>query len=230
MFDGRHFKTSMLLGVLLFFVTAGVYGGEEGIHPRFTAGIDAGYSSGFHVQLSGMVSDFARDFPLSARMSIGYSKVEPGDAAAARRIFINNATNGIPEEKGSQWEYRLDLLYPVRVLSIKRSYFYLGPRFVKFRGNFKFIGGNEDFDVVNNKWGFGTGLEGHFPMGESVDLILSGGVDYYPGGKLSGHDTSYSSNEEAVNPREEYTYEDADEAINQPKLEPRIIIGFGYRF
>lgn len=123
-----------------------------------------------------------------------------------------------------------DLLYPVQIFSIKQSYLYLGPRYVKFKSNFKFIGGNEDFDVKSNQWGIGAGIESHFPMNNKVDLVVSGGVDYYPSGTLAGHDTSYSPNEEAVNPREDYTYDDADNAINQPKVEPRLVLGVAYRF
>ncbi|MEZ5359758.1 MAG: hypothetical protein R3F48_13145 [Candidatus Zixiibacteriota bacterium] len=225
-----RFKKAAILGVLLLFSFTIANAGENSTKPQFTTGLDIGYSSGFHIQMSGMVSDFAREFPLSFRASVGYSTVEPGDAAAARRIFINNATNGIPEEKGSQWELRFDLLYPVQIFSIKTSYLYLGPRYVRFKGNFKYIGGNEDFDVKSNQWGVGTGLESHFPMSQSVDLVLSGGLDYFPSATLTGHDTSYSPDEEAVNPREDYTFDDADEAINQPKLEPRLIVGIAYRF
>ena len=68
--------------------------------PHFYAGIVTGYNGGFGLQLSGTISNFAKNFPLSARFGIGYTSTDPGKPADARKIFINNATNGIPEE---QW-------------------------------------------------------------------------------------------------------------------------------
>lgn len=222
-------RFAVFAGMLLF-VSVGVFADDNDNKRQFSTGVTVGYSSGFHVAMSGMVSNFALELPLSVRASIGYSMMDPGDALAARRIFINNATNGIPEENGNQWEFRFDLLYPVQFLPIKKSYLYLGPRHARFKGNFKYVGGNEDFDVNSNQWGFGAGIESHFPMSRSVDLILSGGFDYYPSSTLTGHDTSYIPDEEDVNPREDYIYEDADNAINQPRVEPRLTFGMAYRF
>jgi len=45
---------------------------------------------------------------------------------------------------------------------------------------------------------------------------------------MHGHDTTYYSDGETVNGREDYTYDDADEAINQPKVVPNISIGINY--
>ncbi len=229
----KFYRAVIVLSVTVFFMTTGTWGQEsskEEVKPSLSTAVTLGYSSGFNIQASLMISDFARDFPMSARLGIGISSVEPGNPAEARRIFINNATNGIPEEKGSQWDFRLDLLHPVHLLSMKRAYLYGGLRYAKFKGNFKYVGGNEDFDVISKHWGIGTGLESHFPMGSSVDLILTGGIDYFLSSKLAGHDTSYSPDEDPVNPREEYTYDDADEAINQPKIEFRLMLGFAYHF
>jgi hypothetical protein len=33
-----------------------------------------------------------------------------------------------------------------------------------------------------------------------------------------------------VNPREEFTYSHADEAVSQPKLEPQMMLRFNYHF
>jgi hypothetical protein len=87
-------------------------------------------------------ANFARDFPLSARLGIGYTSFDPGNAAA-RKIFI---------------------------------------------------------------------------------------IEYYFSSRLRGHDTSYSPDGENVNPREEYTYNDANEAINRPGIEFRLMIGLQYHF
>ena len=152
------------------------YGTEE---TRFSGGVISGYNSGFKLQAYGTVANFASGFPMSARLSLGYAFVQPGIATDARRIFINNNTNGIPEEKGRVLDFRLDLMYPVDILSLERAYIIGGPRHARFKGNFKYIGGNEDFDVTSNHWGIGAGLESYFGMGTNIDLVLSGGLDYF---------------------------------------------------
>ncbi len=59
---------------------------------------------------------------------------------------------------------------------------------------------------------------------------MSGGFDYYLATTLSGHDTAYNPDNENVSPREDYEYEDADEAINQPEIELRMMAGIRFRF
>jgi hypothetical protein len=217
-----------LLVVLACFVFAGSLKGAEGV--KFSSGLQMGYNSGLKFQTYGMISNFAEGFPMSARIIFGYNFIQPGNATAARRIFINNNTNGIPEDKGRILDFRFDLMIPVSVFSIEESYIIAGPRHSRFKGNFKYIGGNEDFDVTSNQWGLGTGLESYFPMSSTVDLILTSGLDYFFEGTLTGHDTSYSPDDENVNPREDYTYDDADKAIDQPKLMFSILLGFRYNF
>ncbi len=47
---------------------------------------------------------------------------------------------------------------------------------------------------------------------------------------VASHDTSYSPDDENINPREDNTYEDADNSVNQPKILPRVMFGFNYGF
>ena len=46
---------------------------------------------------------------------------------------------------------------------------------------------------------------------------------------LSGHDTSYGPDGQYVNDREGYTYTDADNAVNQPKFQPMLMVGLTYQ-
>ncbi|MDX9857502.1 MAG: hypothetical protein RBT76_06920 [candidate division Zixibacteria bacterium] len=200
----------------------------DGPRSEFSVGLSLGYHYGVSGQIHGMVRGFAEDFPLSARLAIGYSKAGPGSALDSRRIFINDATNGFPEKSGRVWEFRGDLLYPVRLLNLERAYIFGGPRYAMFTGNFKFVGGNEDFDVRSDQWGLGTGLQGFFRMNPRVDLVLTLGIDYFFESTLTGHDTSYSPDGEDVNPRDDYTFDDADAAVNQPELEFQAMFGFSY--
>jgi hypothetical protein len=198
--------------------------------PGFAAGLQLGYRAGLSVDVSITAMDFASGFAFPLRFGISHTSVEPGIALDARRVFINNATNGIPEENGKTWGARLDFLVPASLLSLQRAYAFGGVRHARFTGNFKFIGGNEDFDIRSNHWGLGGGVESYFGISRRVDMVITAGLDYFFSNTLSGHDTSYSPDGDNVNPREDYTYSDADAAVGQPKLEPAVLIGLSYRF
>jgi hypothetical protein len=196
----------------------------------FSGGIQMGYNGGPGFQMNGMVADMAQDFPFRLKMGLGYISSNPGSAPDARRVFINNATNGTPQKRAYRWDLRMDLSYPVRLFSLKRAYLFGGPRYTRFTANFNFIGGNEDFDVTCNQWAWGLGLENYFKMSSRLDLVTSAGFDYFMGKMLKGHDTSYSSDGTTVNGREDYTFSDADDAVNQPKFEFLLMLGINYYF
>jgi hypothetical protein len=196
----------------------------------FCAGVLGGTNGGPGFQIQGSVAELAQGFPFILKFAINYASLNPGYPAGARKIFINDATNGIPEKSGRTWDYRLDFLYKVDWFSWQRFYFYGGPRLTYFKGNFKYVGGNEDFDIKSQQWGLGVGLEKYYPMSAKIDLLLTGGLDYYKNNTLTGHDTSYSPNGEDVNGRKDYTFKDADKAINQPRFVPRLLIGVNYKF
>ncbi|UCC74694.1 MAG: hypothetical protein JSV86_09130 [Gemmatimonadota bacterium] len=59
-----------------------------------------GYQSGLAIQASGMVTDFTPGFPVRARLSIGGISGEAGNPLDARRVFINDATHGTPQQSG----------------------------------------------------------------------------------------------------------------------------------
>lgn len=192
---------------------------------KFSVGGFMGYQNGLSLQGFAVARDFAQGFPLQARFRLARTTVEPGSALDARRVFINDATNGTPREAGSTWDFGLDGIYPVG----ERTNFFGGVRYSQFKANFNFVGGNEDFDVTSQHWGLAAGLEIAYPMNAKMDLILAGGGEYYFKARLSGHDTSYSPDGDNVNPRKEYTYSDADDAVDQPVIRPIALFGFSYR-
>lgn len=196
----------------------------------FSTGLMIGYTSGFGVEAFGVASNFAEGFPLQARLGLGFTSVDAGSPPEARRVFINNATNGIPEKSGQTWDFSLDVGYPVHLFSMQRAFVAGGVRYARFKGNFKYVGGNEDFDVKSSHWGLGAALQSYFAMGGRFDLVLNAGLDYFFSSTLTGHDTSYDPDGTAVNPREDYTYTDADAAVGQPKLSPILMLGMNYRF
>lgn len=199
-------------------------------HPKVSAGFLLGYTDNIGGNVYGTISNFSYDVPLSIRFSLGYIVTDAGKPLDARRIFINDATNGTPEESGHIWELRLDFTYPIKLFSLNKTNILVGPRYSMFTGNFKFIGGNEFFDVTADQWGIGTGLETHLGISPSMSFVVAAGFDYYFQSKLVGHDTAYSPDGQNVNPRRDYSFKDADDAVNQPKYEFRIMGGLNFNF
>jgi hypothetical protein len=197
----------------------------ESTSSRFSVGGFVGYQNGLSLQAFATARNFAQGFPLQARFRLARTSVEPGSAPDARKIFINDATNGTPKEAGKTWDMGFEGLYPVGA----RTNFFGGVRYSSFTANFNFVGGNEDFDVTTSQWGLAAGLEAEFPMSSKMSLLVSGGGEYFFSSRLSGHDTSYSPDGDNVNPRKDYVYSDADNAVDQPVIRPVALIGISYR-
>ncbi len=161
---------------------------------------------------------------------MGYSRVNAGDEWAARRVFINNNRNGTARSNAHVWDARLDLLYPVKLLNLSRTTLFAGARRSDFDAYFEYIGGAETFDVIAKQWGLGGGVETAFALSPLVDLVVSAGADYYFRGTLAGHDTYYRPNGDDTHPIADYTYADADKAINQPDVLTRLMVGLSYHF
>jgi hypothetical protein len=194
----------------------------------FKTGMLAGYNGGGGIRGTLMVSNFAQGFPLSLEAGLGYSWRDGGDPEAARHIFINDNTNGTPEESAWVWDLRLDFHYKASLLGLRDGSLFVGPRYSMFTADFKYVGGNEDFEVTSNQWGIGVGGKATFPISQRVGFTLLAGVDYFFASTLEGHDTAYSPDGSSVNGREGYSYSDADAAINQPKFQPVLMIGLSY--
>ena len=191
----------------------------------FSTGMQLGQTGGVGGQVQFAVDDFAQNFPASLRWSASYARRDPGDPLGARRVFINDNTNGTPDESGRLWQFGMDFVFPVKKFGGQPLDLYFGPRYARFTGEFDFIGGNEIFEITNRSWGWGLGLESRFAMSRRASLLVSAGMEGYLDDAISGHDTTYSPDDDPVNGRNDYTFDDADEVINQPKWEPRLLIG-----
>lgn len=203
---------------------------------KTSVGFFTGYNRGLGFQANLTAHNPLESLTVDFRIGIGYTSLNPGNSLDARRIFINNATNGVPEEKGRSFDYRFDVLVPSNLFNFEKSYLVFGPRYSSFKANFKYVGGNEDFDVTTKQFGLGFGLESHFKINSNLDLVLSSGLDYFFDNTLKGHDTSYSPDNDNVNPRNDnqndntpFTYKDADKSIKQPQFMPRFLIGLNYK-
>jgi len=224
-------KIIVAIGILFLGITSMSYGQEKVKGPsKLSAGILTGYNRGYSMQAN--LGYRNSELPFELRGGIGYTFLNPGNAMDARRVFINNNTNGTPEKSGRSIDYRFDFLIHKPIFGLKNSYIVVGPRGSSFKGNFAYIGGNEDFDVVSHQWGLGAGLETRFAMSPKLNLVIAAGLDYYFPSTLHGHDTSYSPDNDNKNPRndnenddEPFVYRDADEAISQPRWMPFALIG-----
>lgn len=199
------------------------------LHAEVALGFDGGPAAAGALTLE----RFARDVPLALRVGLGYASRRPGSAEEARRIFINDADNGTPEKDAHAWTARLDVLVPVDRAAAgdppARWRAFAGPRYSRYTAHFLYVGGNEDFDVRSGQWGLGGGIEGGAAMTGRASFLLRGGVDYFFEAPLDGHDTAYSPDGEHVNPRKEYGWTDADEAIDQPGVEFHLLAGVVWR-
>lgn len=194
----------------------------------------SGYQGGLGLRLGGTVKDAIPGVPLAFSAAVGYAFRDPGDADQARDVFINQTNDGTPEKSGRAWDLRFDVAWLFHIAGLAEAGAYVGVRHSWFMGDFRYVGGNEDFEVVSNEWGWGAGLRGALAMTPSWLISFQAGFDHYPAWTLTGHDATYSSSGSSVNARNNnagYTYvsRDADRAINQPKFVPSVLLGVTYR-
>jgi hypothetical protein len=193
-------------------------------------GLALGTSAGLGGQAHVTFSQIAQDLPFSARFSVGYWRLDPGDALDARHVFINANSNGDPTKSGHRWDLRFDVLRGLQRGPLHGWDLAFGPRYSKFRGDYDFVGGNETFYITSDQWGAGAALERRWPTGPETELMISGGFDWFANATLKGHDSAYSPDGSSVSPVDEYTWKDADEAIRQPRYAPRFVVGIQHHF
>jgi hypothetical protein len=190
-----------------------------------TTGVALGVDGGVGGEGSVTATGIAQDFPFAARVAVGFYSLDPGNADLARQVFVNGATNGSPEKSGHRWDLRLDARVPIRSGRLKGTWFFMGPRLSLFHGDFNFVDGNEEFFVSTNQVGFGAGLDRDYAINAKLDLTMSAGVDWYADGTFTGHGSSYSPDGTLVDPKENFGYAAADQAIAQPRFAPRFALG-----
>ncbi len=188
----------------------------------------AGYHHGLGVRGEVAALHLFKGVPLGVMLGLGYTRLDPGNADDARQVFINDATDGTPEEEGYFLDFRLDGIWYLKSRRLENLGIFFGLRRDMFRGRFRYVGGNEDFTISANDWGLGAGARGELKLGRRINLIGAAGVDLYPFSKLYGHDTSYSSTGEGSNERDGYDWKDADKAVNQPRLVPSVMVGLAW--
>ncbi len=197
-------------------------------NPKYYLGITAGYTHNFGVNVYGTIADFSYDIPLALKLSAGYNVRDAGNPWDARKVFINDNTDGDPDKSGHSIDLRLDFAYPVNILSLKKTFLFFGPRYSMYTATFEFVGGNEFFDITTSQFGLGTGLETYFGITPNLSLVFSGGFDFYFDSQIGGHDSFYNPDGTDISGREGFDFKDAADAINQPKYEFRLLVGLNF--
>ena len=218
-------RMSIVFAVLTLVASAS----PAGATMQTATGLSLGVNGGLGPEVSITAYDIAQGFPFSVRVGAALLSEDAGDAVLARQVFVNNATNGSPEKSAHRWDLRLDLRHQIRGSRFHGAWGYFGPRLSLFRATYNYAGGNETFDVTTNQWGFGGGIEALYPMGAAVDLSVSVGLDGYANADFIGHDSTYSPDNSNVNPKETFGYAAADQAVNQPRVAPRLMVGLTRR-
>lgn len=221
-----------LIVAAFIFITANVLAQKTApplaANPKFSFGVMVGYTDNFGANFSGMISDFSYDIPLAIKFSAGYNVRDAGNPLDARKVFINDNTNGDPDKSARSIDLRLDFAYPINLFSIRKSYLTIGPRYSMHTSTFDFVGGNEFFDISTSQFGLGAGLETYFGISPTLSFVFAGGFDYYFDAQIGGHDSFYNPDGTDVSGREGYTYDDAAKSINAPKYEFRLMAGLSF--
>ncbi len=229
---GRKMMHKLILITILLAFNANLSVGQNApsfsAAPKYFLDIQTGYADYFSISASGTIADFTYDVPLAIKFGISYNINNAGDPWAARKIFINDNTDGDPTKSGHSFNLRLDFAYPVNLFPVRRTYLYAGPRLSFYTATFEFVGGNEFFDIQTTQFGLGAGLEVHLGMSQNLSFIISGGVDYFFDSEIGGHDTFYSPDGTEISGRLDYTYDEADQAIGQPDFVVRLMVGLSF--
>jgi hypothetical protein len=198
----------------------------------------AGYYAGPSVSATMGFTDIFSKVPIAFEGGIGHSWTNPGDPALARDVWINGTDTGDEDAQkdGSVWDLGLNAVYPLnQTYGPVKFFVFAGPRYAHFDGHFEYVGGNEDFDVIANSWGLGGGLRGVLPLSKNFNAVLQLGLDYYFPTSIYGHDATYYPNNANINARNNqeegnntYTYADATNAVNVPRIRPRVMIGIQF--
>lgn len=187
-----------------------------------------GYYDDLGVSLGLRIEDPTLKIPfyLQARVGTAY-QIEPGNAEDARKIFINDNTGGNIEEYGISYFVGLDFGWRLVLKEAIQVELNVSGLWNHYEAHFSFIGNNESFSVKTDALGLGVGGNLRIVFSEKKSsLLVKCGVEFYPKTQIDAHGTYYYTPDGTDDsPRNAYTYDDADESINQPWFRPYIQIG-----
>ncbi len=225
-------KLFILLILTLFFpfkIDARAIGKFDDI--KIFGGLEGGYYGGSGGLFRLSIFNLSKSIPLAIDFGASYFiQEDPGNAEEARRIFINDNQGGTIQKEGYSYIYFFNLRYQINSSKRNKIFLFFGGRYHYYKAHFAYIGDNEAFDVKSNPWGIGGGMNINLRLSKLFFISITGGLDYYPATKIEGHGQFYYTPDKVdENPRNAYTYDDADNAINQPKTVFSVLIGLHYR-
>ena len=193
--------------------------------------ISAGYYGDLGISMALRLENPTPDFPFFAQVRGGYIyQFDPGNATEARKIFINDTTGGNIEKYGESYLVGIDLGWKWKDLDEFSVEFLLSGLWNYYSAHYAFIGNNEAFSVTSSPFGIGAGAAVRIPLSNTDSFfILKGGTEYFFKTRLDAHGTYfYSPDGDDDRPRNSYTYEDADSAVNQPEFRAYVQLGILY--
>jgi len=198
--------------------------------------LELGYFTGLGFQSKISFMNLNHKIPLSIELGFGYFKqTNSGNATEARHIFINDNEGGSIEKDGTSKLFLLNIAFNVHSTSTFEVHLYTGPRYVFYTAKYAFIGDNEIFYVKTNELGWSLGITTYFKLTAKLFLNLNIGFSFYKKSLLEAHGTFYyrpdniDDEKRTNNNGYTYTYEDADNAVNQPDLQTEMSIAIGYK-
>lgn len=187
-----------------------------------------GYYEDLGVTLGLRLEDFDSQLPFYIQSRIGTTyQFDPGNAEDARKIFINDNQGGNIQEYGQSFLLALDFGWKVYQKDSIRVEMSASGLMNHYNAHFSFIGNNESFTVSTTALGVGLGCGLRIGLAESrTSFILKGGVEYFPSSRIDAHGTYYyTPDNNDDKPRNDYSYDDAKESINQPIFRPYVQVG-----
>lgn len=194
--------------------------------------LSMGYNSDLGVYMGVRFDEFSKNSPIyfEARGGYVYQK-DPGNATEARKIFINDNGGGQIEKFGESYKISLEVGY-TWIKSENFSVDFSTSGLLDFySANFAYIGDNEVFAVKTSAYGLGAGVALKVPISKTDNFFfIRTGVEYYFKSSIKAHGTYiYTVDGKDDNPRNDYTYEDADGVINQPAMNIYVLLGVIYK-
>lgn len=213
--------------IITFFISISSIFSFESYHD-----LSVGFNSDMGVYMGLRLDDFSTSTPISFTARGGYIyQKDPGDATEARKIFINDNGGGNIEKYGESYNIALEVGYTW--LQNKNFSLDLSVAGILdyYNANFAYIGDNEAFTVKTSAYGLGGGITLKVPITSTNNyFVIKTGMEYYFKSTIEAHGTyTYTPDETDDNPRDDYTYSDADEVINQPEMNVYVLLGVIYK-
>lgn len=194
--------------------------------------LSIGFNNDLGIYMGVRFDQFSTTSPIYFEGRGGYIyQKDPGDATEARKIFINDNGGGQIEKFGESYNISLEVGYTWMEGDNFSLDFSASGLLDFYSANFAYIGDNEVFAVKTSAYGLGAGVALKVPITKTENFfVIKTGIEYYFKSSIEAHGTYiYTTDGKDDNPRNDYTYDDADSVINQPEMNIYVLLGVIYR-